>query len=244
MTERARTTAEPPKAVFDERKIARLFAIGLPVVTVVAATAVGLATSAPIAILVLSAGVILGVIALFWASLRVLSGDAPLSAELEALEASQRGVPALVSRKKMLLRALKDLDNERAVGKLDEADFEQVSGTYRDELRRVLAEIDETAAPHRARAEELARAHLERAGLAAEAEGDAASDAEGDADDASEAPAETDGTAPAPETDAERRRCAACEASNEPDAKFCKGCGSPLSAAAPAVTSEEQPSEA
>src|SRR4051794_18845606 len=82
------------KAELDERRIARGVAIGLPVVTVTLALATGVMVGAPLAILVAASGVLLGVIALFWASLRILSGDAPLSPELEALDATAHAVDA------------------------------------------------------------------------------------------------------------------------------------------------------
>ncbi len=154
------------KAELDERRIARGVAIGLPLVTASVALATGVLLGPPIAILVLASGVLLGVIALFWASLRILSGDAALSPELEALDATAHAVDALASRKKMLVRALKDLENERALGKLEDEDFEQLSLTYRGELREVLTRIDASLEPHRPKAEDAARAYLAKAGLA------------------------------------------------------------------------------
>ena len=84
----------------------------------------------------LAAGLLLGVIALLWGSLRILSGDAALSPELEALDMAAQGVDALASRKKMLLRALKDLETERSLGKLEDEDFEQISALTERTSRR------------------------------------------------------------------------------------------------------------
>ena len=148
------------KAELDERRVARGVAIGLPVVTGSASLVAGLVFGPGMAILVLAGGMLLGVIALFWASLRVLSGDAPLSPELEALDATAHAVDALASRKRMLVRALKDLDNERALGKLEEEDHEQLSSTYRGELKDVMRRIDASLEPHRPKAEDAARAYL------------------------------------------------------------------------------------
>jgi hypothetical protein len=92
------------------------------------------------------------VIALLWSSVRILSGDAALAPELEALDMAARGVDVLSSRRKMLLRALKDLENERAIGKLDDDDYLQISAVYREDLKAVLKRIDDSLAPHRARA--------------------------------------------------------------------------------------------
>jgi len=157
--------ARDVKAELDERRIARGVAVGLPLVTASVALAVGVIVGPAMAILILAAGMLLGVISLFWASLRVLSGDAALSPELEALDATAHAVDALSSRKRMLVRALKDLDNERALGKLEAVDHDQLSTTYRAELKDVLKRIDASLEPHRAKAESAAQAFLLQAGL-------------------------------------------------------------------------------
>ena len=232
------------KAELDERRIARGVAIGLPLVTWALTLATGVTLGPPIAILVLASGVLLGVIALFWASLRILSGDAALSPELEALDATAHAVDALASRKKMLVRALKDLDNERALGKLEEEDFEQLSYTYRGELKEVLTRIDATLEPHRPKAEDAARAYLAKAGLADSAERGTQPRETPAAADPNEAP-EADESAPqADEDDASepavgektpappsRVECTKCTTSNEVDATFCKKCGTSLAKA-------------
>lgn len=205
-------------ASLDEHKISRWIAIGLPLVTTLGAIVCGSVLGPAMAILVLAAGVMLGVVALLWNSLRVLSGDAGLPPEMEAMEAAARGIDALSSRKKMLLRALKDLDNERALGKLDEEDHADVAKTYREELKEVLRRIDESLAPHRAKAEALARAHLTKAGLAESGYRGEVPEKE----PAAEAEETPKMSAPS------RRKCESCDVSNEPDAKFCKGCGAAL----------------
>lgn len=221
---------DTPAADVDELKLARGVAFVLPVLSILGAVVAGVMGGMALGILVLAAGVLLGVISLFWASLRVLSGDAPLSPELEALEASKQSTDALASRKKMLVRALKDLENERSLGKLDDEDYAQVSATYRDELKDVLKRIDASLAPHREKAEALVKAHLEKAGLQKKA-------AASPKDDAVESDA-TDDSQPSSER-ISRVTCGACQASNEPDAKFCKGCGAGLG-----VTNKAEPAEA
>lgn len=235
------------KAELDERRIAKGVAIGLPLLTVTAALVVSVTLGAPMAILVLAAGILLGVIALFWASLRILSGDAALSPELEALDATAHAVDALASRKKMLVRALKDLDNERALGKLEDEDYEQLSQTYRGELKDVLTRIDASLAPHRPRAEDAARAYLLKAGLAdgadskpaaaPESEPELPSDTESEPDLAKKSESEPVVKVAAKSAPA-RVACAKCSTSNEPDATFCKKCGASL------TKSEEPKSEA
>lgn len=226
------------KAELDERRIARGVAVGLPLVTVLAALVAAATLGAPMAILILAAGILLGVIALFWASLRVLSGDAALPPELEALDASAHAVDAMSSRKKMLVRALKDLDNERALGKLEDDDYEQLSQTYRAELKDVLARIDASLAPHRSKAEEAARVYLQKAGLAEGGTGRDEPAAESEPELPESGPdvtkaATTKASAKAkPKSDDDttvvRVACVKCATSNEPDAAFCKKCGASL----------------
>lgn len=209
----AEETSKPSPAL-DEAKLGRALALGIPLVALVLAALVGVIMNAATAILVLVGAALLGVIALLWASIRVLSGDAPLPPELEALEGATRGVDALAARKKMLIRAIKDLENERDLGKLETADFDQLSETYREELKTVMKRMDESLAPHRDKAEQLAREHLQKAGLAEKPyRGD-----QPPADEAEKAEKKV----------VERKTCPKCEASNEPDAKFCKECATSL----------------
>ncbi len=225
------------KAELDERRIARGVAIGLPLVTATLALATGALLGPPIAILVLASGVLLGVIALFWASLRILSGDAALSPELEALDATAHAVDALASRRKMLVRALKDLENERALGKLEDDDFEQLSHTYRGELKEVLTRIDASLEPHRPKAEDAARAYLAKAGIAEEGQrgtpevlvAPEPSESETDDDDDLQESEPAIVKTPAKKADSRSRvECTKCATSNELDATFCKKCGTSL----------------
>lgn len=228
MTDEAKPASAPG---LDEAKLGRALALGIPLVALVMAALVGILMNAATAILVLVGAAMLGVIALLWASIRVLSGDAPLPPELEALEGATRTVDALAARKKMLIRAIKDLENERDLGKLETADFDQISETYRDQLKSVLKEMDATLAPHREKAEQIAREHLQKAGLAEKAY-------RGEQPPAKEESAVADDEAEAP-TKAERRICPKCEASNEPDAKFCKECATSLVANAESKDAEQ-----
>ena len=234
------------KAELDERRIARGVAIGLPLVTVTLTLVTGVTLGTPLAILVMASGMLLGVIALFWASLRILSGDAALSPELEALDATAHAVDALASRKKMLVRALKDLENERALGKLEEDDFDQLSHTYRGELKEVLTRIDASLEPHRPKAEDAARAYLAKAGLTEELKASSKKapeppksepeedddDDDDDTSDAGESEPEIAAKAEKPsvkKAEAPTRvECTKCQTSNEVDASFCKKCGASL----------------
>jgi ribosomal protein L40E len=194
--------ATPAPNNLDEAKIGKMLAWGIPAATLAGASVVGIVFGFATALLVCVGGALVGVIAILWSSLRVLSGDAPLPPELEELDRSAHSVDALAGRKKMLIRAIKDLENERDLGKLDDTDFEQLSSTYRAELKELLKRIDATLEPHRAKAEEVARAHLDKQ------------------PPEEKTPEETEKPT--------RTVCPKCQASNEPDAKFCKECATSL----------------
>jgi hypothetical protein len=112
---------------------------GLVVVTAVLALGAGLALGLPIALLVLAAGALCLVIALAWASLEQLGGSSDLSLE-EAL--SLAAPTAAEEQKRAVLRTLKDLEYELAVGKITEADFQVASTHFRAEAKRLIAEAD------------------------------------------------------------------------------------------------------
>lgn len=228
-TSKTPTARRAPRQDIDERALARALLRWLPVVTIVAASLGGAFGGLSLAILLLTGGTLLGVIALFWASLRVLSGEVELPPELASAEPSARG-DALSARKKMLVRALKDLDNERALGRLEDDDYAQLSQSYRDELKVVLRAMDDALEPYRAKAEEAARRHLEGRAKAPKKAATTADDAR--IDDTNES------------SETSRIACASCQASNEPDARFCKGCGATLrlSSAAPDEASPDEAS--
>jgi hypothetical protein len=152
----------------------------LPVVTIVSAVVVGVALGVELSLLVIAGGALAGVIALLWASVQSLTGESPLTLE----EAMTLGAPsAEEEQKRAVLRALKDLDFERSVGKISDEDYAELSARYRAEAKRLMQILDEGAQPERERAEKALR---ERIAKSAEAEAKAAEKA------ASEAAAETD----------------------------------------------------
>ena len=189
-----------------ERALGRTVALGLPAISVLVAIALGVIASVGSALLALAAGALLGAIGLLWASVRTLSGDAPLTVGFDSLKAETPAVDALVEEKRRLLRGLKDLENEHELGKINDADYQKLLTSYRDEAKSVLRTMDGRVAPFREEAERLAREYLSQRGLTSAELAKLASSA-------------------SPTT---RIACAECGASNEPDAAFCKQCGSSL----------------
>ena len=210
----------PPPATPDndeaERSLGRLVSRGLPVVCLAGAIVVGMVAGVGSALLIVAGGALLGTIALLWASVRTLSGDAPLSLELEALSAQRHGVDALGEQKRRVLRALKDLESEHEVGKIDDGDYATFVARYREEAKAVMRKMDLRVAPLRDEAERVARDYLAKRGLAPDVE----------KAEKPERAAASEEAAPA----SGRVSCATCSTSNEPDATFCKKCGSSLAA--------------
>lgn len=109
---------------------------------------------------------------------------------------------ALEREKTLVLRAIKELEFDRAMGKVAPADFQEMSGRLRARALTLLQQLDIALPGHRAEIErELARRLGPNAG---------------------EAPAV--GAGPPV--------CAGCGTANDGDARFCKGCGTPLEAPA------------
>jgi hypothetical protein len=124
----------------------------------------GFMAGVQLAFLVLAAGVLVLVIALMWSSVQSLTGGAPLGFE----EALGMGAPSKVEEeKRAVLRALKDLDFERGVGKISPEDYAELSAKYRAEAKRLIQRVDETLGPAREEAERAIERRLARAGLSA-----------------------------------------------------------------------------
>lgn len=95
----------------------------------------------------LAAAALTGAIWVLWKSIQNLTGEAELTLE----EAMSLGAPnAEEERKVAVLRALKDLEYERTVGKIDDQDFLELSAKYRAEARVLLQLVDDKLEPARA----------------------------------------------------------------------------------------------
>ena len=180
-------------------------ALGLAGVTVAVALGVGLVAGVATAFLALVTGALLGSILLVWHSIRTLAGDADVEPGLDL--AASRTRPAdldLFEEKQRALRALKDIEQENALGKIDDKDFKKLEAEYRAMAKEAIRALDESVAPWREKAEALVRAHLEKR---------AAARKKAPADDA--------------ETE-EDVACPKCKTKNDADAAFCKKCGTKL----------------
>lgn len=211
-----REAAAPAPAVPEagddtEVRVGSILSWTLPVVTIAGSIAMGLLASIGPALLVLLGGAILGAVMLLWGSVRTLTGDAALTPAL-ATAAIRERVSDAQERKRRALRALKDLEQEHDVGKIDDEDFERLSQEYRVEAKAALREIDAEIEPRREKAEELIREHLEK---------------RPDLEVTSTVPTRRAPTTTTPPA-AEHLTCPDCGVENDLDAAFCKGCGAKL----------------
>jgi hypothetical protein len=119
----------------------------------------------------------------------------------------QRTRAALEREKLLTLRAIKELEFDRAMGKLSEEDFREMAGRLRARAASLIRQLD-AGAGYRAQIER----DLERK-LAGGAKGSAESSTANALAERTSAKASAE------------RECASCATLNDPDAKFCKGCG-------------------
>lgn len=188
-----------------DQKIASYLEVGVPLCTLSCAVAAGLVGGAPAVVLVLAGGALLTVIAVFWTSVRTLVGEVPLS----GADAYALGAPrAEEEKKRAVLRALKDLEFERSVGKISDEDYAELVAGYRAEAKRLLRALDDEARPGTALAEEMLEERLVAEGLVE--------------------PKAT--TEPNAKAEPRARACAACGTHNDEDARFCKRCGEKVGA--------------
>jgi hypothetical protein len=207
--------------------------------TILTALIVGRTMGVGPAFLVLAGGTLLCVVLLLWSSLGRLTGESPLTLE----EAVGMAAPSPEEeRKRSILRALKDLEYERSVGKISEEDYAELGARYRADAKALLRKIEEQSAPARQKAEARLAARLKKENLS----GDSAKkkrDRNRDAAPREPAPAvtesetvtavaESEAVAAVATNDREEPlatpKCPACSTPNDADARFCKRCGAPL----------------
>jgi len=127
----------------------------------------GAAYGVEVAFLVLAGSALAAVIVALWSSVQSLTGESPLTFE----EALSMGAPsAEEEQKRAVLRALKDLEYERSVGKISAEDYQEYSARYRAEAKRLIQAVDESLNSGRRQVEELLGERLAKAKAAKKAE--------------------------------------------------------------------------
>jgi hypothetical protein len=123
-----------------------------PLTVVLLAAVLGHFFGLGLSLLIVAGGSLGGSIWLIWSSLQGLGSDAPITLE----EALSLGAPsAEEEQKRAVLRALKDLEYERTVGKISDEDYESLAEHYRAEAKRLLRAVDRDLSPERERAERI-----------------------------------------------------------------------------------------
>jgi hypothetical protein len=133
------------------------------------------------------------------AMLRTLLPLTGVSIEERRLALGGRTRAALEREKALVLRSIKELEFDRAMGKLSEKDFAEMSGRLRARAAGLIQQLD-AGASYRDQIQTEIERRLGKAGAGA-------------------SPASAKAVAAV---------CASCGVANDPDARFCKGCGSKL----------------
>jgi hypothetical protein len=114
----------------------------------------------------------------------------------------------LEREKALTLRSIKELEFDRAMGKLSDQDFEEMSGRLRARALGIMKQLDAGSSAYRAMIEKELAARVGKTSKPDLQVGRAASP-----------------------PDASQTDVCVCGTKNDPDAKFCKNCGAKLRAA-------------
>jgi hypothetical protein len=155
-------------------------------------------------------GVLMGTAALVgYAALRTLR---PLvtAEEDRTVMVGQRTRVALEREKLLTLRSIKELEFDRAMGRLSDEDWKEMSGRLRSRVARLMKQLD-AGTGYREQIERDLDARLK--GSRSEDKGSR-----------SEPAARVERSASL----SGERLCASCDTANDPDARFCKACGQQL----------------
>jgi hypothetical protein len=133
---------------------------------------------------------------------------------------TRRARAAIERDKALALRAIKELEFDRAMGKVSQEDFEEMSGRLRARAARLIRQVD-AGLSYRDEIEREITRRVEAAGLGAmERRAVGATSIA--------APGSPDGAGRGVEVRAAARACAGCGTQNDQDARFCKHCGAGL----------------
>ncbi len=155
---------------------------------------------------------------------RMLAPLAVRDVTLTSQRQSERGRAALEREKALVLRSIKELEFDRAMGKVSPRDFDEMAARLRARAMMLIRQADERATGYR----ELIERELS-ARLVTRSRG-AASRPPSTLPEPDEVmpPQALDEAPAAPATLHASLRCEGCGTANDADAAFCKRCGTPL----------------
>jgi len=168
--------------------------------------------------------VCLGIFAAALVGLASLNALRPLvTGEMREPEMAGGHTRAAIEREKnLVLRSIKELEFDRAMGKVAEGDYEELVGRLRSRAVRLLEQLDKSGSGYREIIERELASRLVKAGTAPPA--DSATEVAPYSAPDNEAPVEQASVG----RNFSSAACAACGTSNDSDARFCKSCGSKL----------------
>lgn len=137
---------------------------------------------------------------------------------------SERTRATLEREKALVLRSIKELEFDRAMGKVSAKDFDEMVGRLRTRAMSLIKELDEGEAGYRALIERELAARLAYQKGAARNQTVSRTAPALKADEQPEAPSPGDVGA----VDAGAKVCSSCSTDNDHDAAFCKRCGTRL----------------
>ena len=140
-------------------------------------------------------------------ALRMLSPLTGIAPRERRASLSERTRAVLEREKALALRSIKELEFDRAMGKVSESDYHEMSERLRARAGRLLRQLDAEGDPGYRDA--IEKEIVRRLGPAP-------------------ADALTPATVAAATAAVTTIACAACSTPNDPDARFCKGCGARL----------------
>jgi hypothetical protein len=131
---------------------------------------------------------------------------------------------AIEREKNLVLRSIKELEFDRAMGKVSESDYEEMVGRLRSRAVRLLEQLDESGSGYREIIERELVKRLVKAGAVPPSD----SDAEGVSSEEAATDARSKGQPIAGDDPTASGLCASCNTVNDEDARFCKSCGTKL----------------
>jgi hypothetical protein len=183
----------------------------------------------PTAVILL--GVLMGTAALVgYAALRALR-PLVLPEEDRTVMVGQRTRVALEREKLLTLRSIKELEFDRAMGRLSDEDWQEMSGRLRSRAARLMRQLDAGAGYRDQIEKDLAKRIEGDARLKGSQSGKTAVSSGDDNEPLGGHEPLADHEIPAGLTSASASGepiCAACETANDADARFCKQCGAAL----------------
>jgi hypothetical protein len=175
----------------------------------------------------------LGIFAAALVGLAVLNALRPLvTGEIRQTDmVGSRTRAALEREKNLVLRSIKELEFDHAMGKVGPNDYEEMLGRLRSRAVRLLQQLDTAGSGYRELIErELARRLVQSGGVVAERE-----EGRGAREEGRGAREERTGEREEVAQDFSPGACANCGTANDEDARFCKSCGNRLLAVVLAV---------